>query len=105
MYAVVETGGSQFTVEEGTQIRVPKIDGSVGDKITLDKVLLLSDGKEPIIGTPYVENASVEAEVTDQAKDEKVTVFKFKRRTKYRRTRGHRQPFSELKITKINVPS
>jgi large subunit ribosomal protein L21 len=105
MYAVVETGGSRFTVEEGIQIRVPKIDSSVGDKITLDKVLLLSDGKEPMIGTPYVENASVEAEVTDQAKDDKVTVFKFKRRTKYRRTRGYRQPFSELKITKINAPS
>jgi large subunit ribosomal protein L21 len=105
MYAVVETGGSQFTVEEGAQIRVPRIEGSVGDKVTLDKVLLVSDGKDPIIGTPYVENASVEAEVTEQAKDEKVTVFKFKRRTKYRRTRGHRQPFSELKITKINAPS
>ena len=105
MYAVVETGGSQFTVEEGKQIRIPKIDGSVGDKITLDKVLLVSDGQNPIIGTPYVENASVEAEVTDQTKDEKVTVFKFKRRTKYRRTRGHRQMFSELRITKINVPS
>lgn len=105
MYAVVETGGSQFTVEEGIQIRIPKIDGSVGDKVTLDKVLLLSDGKTPIIGTPYVENASVEAEVTDQAKDDKVTVFKFKRRTKYRRTKGHRQQFSELRITKINAPS
>jgi large subunit ribosomal protein L21 len=105
MYAVVETGGSQFTVEEGNLIRIPKIDGSVGDRITLDKVLLLSDGENPIIGTPYVENASVEAEVTDQTKDEKVTVFKFKRRTKYRRTRGHRQMFSELRITKINVPS
>jgi len=105
MYAVVETGGSQFTVEEGAQVRIPKIDGSVGDKITLDKVLLLSDGTNPIIGTPYVENASVEAELTDQAKDEKVTVFKSKRRTKYRRTRGHRQPFSELRITKINAPS
>jgi len=105
MYAVVESGGTQFTVEEGHQIRIPKIEGVVGDKITLEKVLLISDGERSLVGQPYVENANVEAEVTDQGKDEKVTIFKFIRRTKYRRTRGHRQHFSELKILKINVPA
>lgn len=105
MYAVIETGGTQLTVEEGSQVRIPQIEGSVGDKVTLDKVLLISDGNESLIGTPYVENASVDAELTAQDKDDKVTVYKFKRRTKYRRTRGHRQPFTELTITKINVPA
>ena len=105
MYAVVETGGSQFTVEEGAHIRIPKIDGSVGDTVTLDKVLLISDGKDPIVGTPYVENATVEAELIEQGKADKLTVYKKKRRTKYRRTQGHRQPFTELKITKIIASS
>jgi len=103
MYAVVETGGSQFTVEEGAQIRIPKIEGSAGDKVVMDKVLLISDGNDPVVGTPYIENATVEAELVEQGKAEKVTVFKKKRRTKYRRTRSHRQPFTELKITKINA--
>ncbi len=102
MYAVVEASGAQLTVEEGTLVRVPKLDGSIGDKVTLDKVLLISDG--PTIGSPYIANASVEAELTDQGLDEKVTIYKYKRRTKYRRTRGHRQHFTELKITKINTP-
>lgn len=105
MYAVIETGGTQFTVEEGIQVKIPRIEGSVGDKITLEKVLLISDGEEPKVGTPYLENATVEAELTAQDKDDKVTVYKFKRRTKYRRTKGHRQPFTELKITKINAPA
>jgi len=104
MYAVIESGGTQFTVEEGNQIRIPRIEGSIGDKITIDKVMLISDGEKPQVGTPYLENASVEAELTAQDKAEKVIVYKFKRRTKYRRTRGHRQPFSELKILKINAP-
>ncbi len=104
MYAVVETGGTQVTVEEGTQLKVPHIDSKVGDKITLDKVLLISGGTEPIVGHPYLENASVEAELVSQGKDDKITVFKFKRRTKYRRTTGHRQKFTELKITRINSP-
>lgn len=102
MYAVVEAAGAQLTVEEGALVRVPKLDGAVGDKVTLDKVLLISDG--PTIGSPYIENASVEAELTDQGLDDKITIYKFKRRTKYRRTNGHRQHFTELKITKINTP-
>ena len=106
MYAVIEQGSKQYKVAEGDLLNIDLTDISPdAETIELDKVLLVSDGQNPIIGTPYVENASVEAEVTDQAKDDKVTVFKFKRRTKYRRTRGHRQDFSELRITKINVPS
>ncbi len=104
MYAVVEAGGSQYTVEEGSLIKVQKIDGASGDKVTLDKVLLISDGDTAEVGKPYVERASVEAELVAQDKSDKVMTFKFKRRTKYRRTIGHRQAYTELKITRINTP-
>lgn len=104
MYAVVETGGQKFTVEEGGLLRVPRLDGATGDKVTLEKVLLVSDGNEPLIGRPYVENATVEAELVAQAKDEKILIYKYKRRTKSRRTHGHRQHYTELKITKIHAP-
>ena len=105
MYAVIETGGTQFTVEEGTSVKIPRIDGTAGDKVTLDKVLLIANGEEPKVGTPYLDNASVEAELVAQDKEEKVLIYKYKRRTKYRRTRGHRQDYTEVKITKINAPS
>lgn len=105
MYAVVETGGTQFTIEEGTLIRIPKIEGSIGDKVTLDKVLLISDDTDPKVGKPYIENATVDAELTAQEKDDKVTIYKYKRRTKYRRTVGHRQEYTEVKILKINAPA
>lgn len=105
MYAVIETGGTQFTVEEGSLLKIPQIPGSVGDKVTLDKVLLISNGAEPKVGTPYLENATVEAELTAQDKDKKIVVYKHKRRTGYQRTKGHRQPFTELKILKINAPA
>jgi len=104
MYAVVESGGTQFTVEEGSRIRVPRIEGSTGDKITLDKVLLISDGKEPQVGKPYLSDASVDAELVTQAKADKLLSFKYKKRTKSRRTLGHRQDYTELQITKINSP-
>lgn len=105
MYAVVESGGTQFTVEEGSRIRVPRIEGSAGDKVTLDKVLLISDGKEPQVGKPYLSKASVDAELVAQAKADKLLSFKYKKRTKSRRTLGHRQAYTELKITKINSAS
>jgi large subunit ribosomal protein L21 len=103
MYAVIESGGTQFNVEEGKTIKVPRIDGKAGDSITIDKVLLISDGSDPKIGTPYLEGASVDAELIGQNPGEKVLVYKFRRRTKYRRLRGHRQPLTELKITKITA--
>lgn len=104
MYAVVETGGAQFTVEEGSLIRIQKIDGASGDKVTLDKVLLISDGDKAEVGRTYIERASVEAELVAQDKADKVMTFRYKRRTKSRRTIGHRQAYTELKITRINAP-
>lgn len=105
MYAVIETGGTQFRVEEGALVKVPLMDGATGDTVMIDKVLLVSNDKEPRVGKPYLDNASVEAELVGHGKDEKVLIYKYKRRTKYRRTNGHRQQYTELKITKINAPA
>ncbi|RMF94440.1 MAG: 50S ribosomal protein L21 [Candidatus Schekmanbacteria bacterium] len=102
MYAVVQTGGKQYTVSPGDLIKVEKIEGKPGDTIVLNEVLFVSDGKETKIGNPFVENASVNAELVETVKDKKVIVFKFKRRKNYRRKKGHRQIVSLLKIKEIN---
>ena len=104
MRAVFESGGRQFNVQEGDKIRISKIDAKVGDKVILDKVLLCTKSNKAIVGTPYIKSAEVEAKVLSHGKEEKVTVFKFKRRTKYRRKRGHRQDYTEIEIKKIKVP-
>lgn len=101
MYAVVEVGGNQYRVEQGDCIRVAKMDAEAGQKVTLDRVLLVSDEGGTRIGTPRVDNASVEASVVGHGKDSKVTVFKMKRRKGYRRTNGHRQPYTDLQIDTI----
>ncbi|MFQ5607250.1 MAG: 50S ribosomal protein L21 [Candidatus Zixiibacteriota bacterium] len=102
-FAIIESGGSQRRVSVGDTIRVEKLPGSAGEKITIDKVLFVKKGAEALVGSPYVENATVEALISDEGLAEKILVFKKKRRTKYRRLRGHRQSFSELKIKKINI--
>ncbi len=104
MYAVFESGGLQFNVAEGNMIKVPHLTAKPGENISLDKVLLINDGDNAKIGNPYLDSAHIEAEVVQQGLAEKITVYKFKRRTKYRRTRGHRQKFTELKIKKIISP-
>ena len=105
MYAVVKTGGKQYRVSTGQTIEVEKLSGDPGHKIQLDEVLLLADGENVTVGRPLVEGASVEAEIQDQAKHRKVLVYKFRRRKRYRRKAGHRQPFTALKITAINSPT
>ena len=104
MFAVFELGGLQFRAEEGAEIKIPHLAASPGDTVSIDKVLLIDDGKDPLIGTPYLESASVEAEVIKEGLAEKINVYKFKRRTKYRKLRGHRQKFTEIKIKKITPP-
>jgi large subunit ribosomal protein L21 len=103
MYAIVESGGFQFSVKEGEKVRVPKLQAQPREKVTFDKVLFLGDEK-PLVGTPYVRNAKVEAQVLRSGKADKITVFKFKKRVKYRRKKGHRQEFTELMIEKILPP-
>ena len=103
MYAVIATGGKQYRVNEGDKFRVEKLTGSVGDKLVFDRVLMLGDGKKSKIGKPIIGKAKVEAEILAQYLDKKIIVFKFKKRKKYRRKQGHRQPFTELCVTKIKA--
>ena len=104
MYAIVETGNVQFRVEKGDKLRIPKIAAEAGDKLTLDKVLLASDGKDPKVGSPYVDGASVAAEVLGDVLDKKVEIFKMRKRATYRLHRGHRQPYTEIRIDDIVKP-
>ncbi|MGI9491180.1 MAG: 50S ribosomal protein L21 [Geminicoccaceae bacterium] len=106
MYAVIKTGGKQYRVAAGDVIKVEKLDGEVGKSIALDQVLMVGDeGAEDgaKIGTPIVAGAKVTAEVLEQGRGDKVLVFKKKRRKNYRRTRGHRQHQTVLRISDINV--
>ena len=102
MYAVIKTGGKQYRVAEGQKLRVEKLTGNAGDKVTFDEVLLVG-GDTPQIGQPIVKGASVAAEITAQDRGKKIVVFKFKRRKNYRLKNGHRQPYTELKITGISL--
>lgn len=99
-YAVVETGGKQYKVSEGDVIKVEKLDVEAGGLVDLEKVLLIG-GEEVKIGAPYVEGAKVTAEVVKNGKTKKIIVFKYKAKKNYRRKQGHRQPYTELKITSI----
>ena len=103
MRAIIETGGMQFPVEDQVVIKIPKLEAEVGSKIDFDKVLLISGPNQFKLGKPYVEGAHVAAEVVSHGKDDKVLIFKFKRRRKYRRTRGHRQQYTMVKISGISA--
>ncbi|MAZ40991.1 50S ribosomal protein L21 [bacterium] len=98
-FAVIETGGKQYVVAPGASLSVEKLPkAKEGGKITFDKVLLLSDGKSVKVGAPYVSGAKVEAEVTEMGRGKKVTVLKYKRKVRYRVKKGHRQPFTKIKV-------
>lgn len=101
MYAIVETGGKQFQVKPGDVLDVEKLNAGEGDEITLDQVLLIRDGENLQIGKPRLENASVKAKVLGQGRGKKIKVFKFKKRKQYRRTQGHRQYLTRIKIEEI----
>jgi len=103
MYAIIKTGGKQYKVTEGMNLKVEKVEGDVGAKISLGDVLLVGGEGSPNIGAPVVDGAFVSAEVVRQAKDKKVIVYKKKRRKGYEKKYGHRQQYTELKITKINA--
>jgi large subunit ribosomal protein L21 len=102
MYAVIRTGGKQYRVSEGQTLRVEKLSGKAGDKINFGEVLLLG-GDTPKVGQPLVKGASVAAEIVAEGRGPKIIVFKFKRRKNQRRKSGHRQTYTELKITGITV--
>ena len=101
MYAVIRTGGKQARVAPGDSIRLEKLAGTVGDPVELPEVLLVGDEGEPRIGTPLVEGAKVIGTIMAQGRGPKIIVFKRKRRKGYRRKRGHRQAYTEVRVEKI----
>ncbi len=102
MYAVVETGGKQYRLGVGDSLKVEKLAGDAGDVIDLPRVLMVADGDSVAVGSPLVDGARVQAEILGHGRDKKIRVFKMKRRKKYRRTQGHRQAFTQLRITDIS---
>ena len=101
MYAILETGGKQYRVAEGDVITVEKLPGEAGDAIVFDKVLLLSDGNDVKVGTPYIDGAKIAGEIIETGKGEKIIVYKYKSKKDYRRKQGHRQPFTSVEITSL----
>jgi len=102
MHAVIKTGGKQYRVAEGDVLEVETLAGAPGDTIAFEEVLTVGDGADMKIGTPVVEGAKVEAEILDQTRGDKIIVFKKKRRQNYRRTQGHRQNLTVVRVTGIS---
>ena len=102
MYAIIKTGGKQYRVNEGDVISVEKLDVASGEKVVFDEILVVSKDGELQIGAPVVAGAKVEGTVVQQGKEKKVIVFKYKPKKDYRKKQGHRQPFTRVKIEKIN---
>jgi large subunit ribosomal protein L21 len=103
MYAVVSTGGKQYKVQQGETLRIEKIPGEVGSKVTFDRVLMVADGENVRVGQPIIEKAAVLASIVEQDRAKKILVFKYKRRKRYRRKAGHRQPFTAIRIDGIEA--
>jgi large subunit ribosomal protein L21 len=99
MKAVIETGGKQYYVEEGTILYIEKLDAEAGAKINFDKVLMVDDK----VGNPYLKNATVEAEVIKHGKQKKVVIYKYVQKNNYHKKQGHRQPYTKVEIKKIAV--
>ena len=101
MYAVIESCGKQYKVAEGDVVFFEKLDTEAGKKVSFDKVVLVSDDKKVEVGAPYVKGVKVEGKVVEHGKGKKIIVYKYKAKKNYRRTQGHRQPFTKVEITKI----
>ena len=102
MYAIIETGGKQYRVQEGDIITIEKLNAEVGEKVTFDKVLVMGEGADAKIGTPYV-GENVYGEVVENGKGKKVIIYKYKAKKDYRKKQGHRQPFTKVEITGIGA--
>jgi large subunit ribosomal protein L21 len=101
MFAVVEIAGQQFKVAEADKIVVPRLESEIGAKVKFDKVLLLGDENQTQLGTPYLSGATIEAKILSHVKDDKIEIFKKKKRKGYKVHRGHRQQYTEIEITKV----
>ncbi len=103
MYAIIETGGKQYRVREGDRLNVEKLSVQAGEEVAIDKVLAVVNGEEVKIGTPLVQGARVTLRVLRNGKGKKIIVFKYKAKKNYRLKQGHRQPFSQVVVEKIEV--
>ena len=103
MYAVIKTGGKQYRVQQGDVIFVEKIDSQADEAVTFEEVLLVNDGDQTRIGAPTVAGAKVEGKVLGQVKGQKIVVYKYKAKKNERKKQGHRQPYTKVEITAINV--
>ena len=103
MYAVIETGGKQYRVSTGDKLRLEKIHAEEGEQVSFDKVILLGKDDGPVIGTPYIDGAVVTAKILEHGKDDKVIVFKYRRKKNYRKFRGHRQQYTLVQIEAVNA--
>ncbi|XWN33353.1 MAG: 50S ribosomal protein L21 [Devosia sp.] len=103
MFAVIKTGGKQYKVAPGDELKVETIEGAPGDAVAFDDVLMVGEGESASIGTPTVAGASVKAEIVDQVRGKKVIIFKKRRRKNSRRKNGHRQPLTLVRITDIHA--
>ena len=101
MYAIVDSGGKQYRVKEGDILKVEKLAGEVGDNVSFDKILMFSNDENVNIGTPLLEDVTVNGHIVEQGKAKKIIVFKYKRRKRYRRKQGHRQQFTAVEIDSI----
>jgi len=105
MYAVIESCGKQYKVTEGDVVFLEKLDAEEGKKVTFDKVVLVSNEGKIEVGTPYVKGVKVEGKVVSHGKGKKILVYKYKAKKNYRRTQGHRQPYTKVEITTIKTAS
>ena len=103
MYAIIEACGKQYKVAEGDVVFFEKLDAEEGKKVTFDNVILVSDDKKVQVGNPYVKGIKVEGKVVSHGKGKKILVFKYKAKKNYRRTQGHRQPYTKVEITNIKL--
>ena len=101
MYAVIQTGGKQYRVKSGEQVKVELLAAEVGATVSFDRVLMLGEGEGVKVGAPFLDGAAVKATVVAQGRGEKVRIFKMRRRKHYARTQGHRQGFTEVRIDEI----
>ena len=101
MYAIIETGGKQYKVQNGDQLRVEKLNAEAGSTVVFDKVLAAGEGSDIKVGTPYLEGLTVEGTVVESGKGDKVIIFKYKSKKDYRKKQGHRQPYTLVEITSV----
>ena len=101
MYALIEFAGKQFRIEEGSSIKVPYVDGKVGSKVNFEKIIYMDDGKNKMVGTPIVTGAKIDGKIVSHGREQKLVVFKFKRRKGYQKKNTHRQEYSILKVGKV----